>query len=211
MTPTITVSLIEDHARTRETLTKLIDATEGLRCISSYGSGEAALEKIPLDRPDVALVDINLPGMNGVECVAKLRQVMPSLRLLMLTTYEQSDVVFNALRAGASGYLLKNLPPEELTEALKAVYAGGAPMSMQVARKVVEFFHQPAKPESDLDVLTQREREVLALLANGLRYKEIASQLNVSLNTVRTHATHIYEKLHVQSRTEATVKFLKQE
>jgi DNA-binding NarL/FixJ family response regulator len=207
----IRVSLIEDHAPTRENLVEVINATEGLSCISAYGSAELALKNLPADKPDVALVDINLPGMNGVDCVAKLRQAMPGLRLLMLTTYEQSDLIFNALRAGASGYLLKNLPADELTDALKSVCAGGAPMSVQVARKVVEFFHQPSKPKGEFTELTSREQEVLALLATGLRYKEIAEKLNVTLHTVRSHATHIYDKLHVDSRTEATLKYLKKE
>lgn len=208
MSEIITISVIEDHARTRENLTKLINQTEGLRCVSAYPSGEAALKGIAAEQPKVALVDINLPGMNGVEVVTKLAALFPAVRTLMLTTYEQSDIIFDALRAGASGYLLKNLPPEELIDALKQVHAGGAPMSMQVARKVVNYFHVARKPDAHISSLTTREHEILSLLANGLRYKEIADKLSVSLNTVRTHATHIYEKLHVESRTEATVKFL---
>jgi DNA-binding NarL/FixJ family response regulator len=205
----IRVSLIEDHAPTREHLVEVLNATEGLRCISAYNSAELALKHLPVDKPQVALVDINLPGMNGVECVAKLRQSVPGILVVILTTYEQTDLIFNALRAGASGYLLKNLPSEELTDALKSVCAGGAPMSVQVARKVVEFFHQPSKTKAEFEELTPREQEVLALLATGLRYKEIAEKLNVTLYTVRSHATHIYDKLHVDSRTEATLKYLK--
>jgi DNA-binding NarL/FixJ family response regulator len=207
----IRVSLIEDHAPTRENLVQAINATEGLRCLSAHKTAGLALKKLPAEKPDVVLVDMHLPDINGVDCVAKLRQLMPGLRLLMLTTHEQSDFIFSALRAGASGYLLKNLPPDELTEALKSVCAGGAPMSVQVARKVVEFFHQPAKPKGDFPELTSREQEVLALLATGQRYKEIAEKLNVTLHTVRSHATHIYDKLHVDSRTEATLKYLKKE
>jgi DNA-binding NarL/FixJ family response regulator len=210
MTQIIKVTLIEDHAGTRHGLVKLINATEGLRCVSAYEDGETALEKIPGDGADVALVDISLPGINGVACAAKLLESQPTLRILMLTTHEQSDTVFSALRAGASGYLLKNVPPIELIDALKSVYVGGAPMSMQVARKVVDYFHQPAKRESEIDALTHRERDVLVLLADGLQYKEIADKLELSINTVRTHVMRIYEKLHVRTRTEATVKYLKQ-
>lgn len=205
----IRVSLIEDHEPTRQELAKLITETEGLSFLSGYGSGEAALEHLPKEKPDAVLVDINLPGMNGVECVSRLRKIIPGLRVLILTTYEQSDVIFNALRAGASGYLVKNLPSSELTDALKSVCAGGSPMSVQVARKVVEFFHEPPTSSKEIDALTEREREVLALLASGLRYKEIADKLNVTMHTVRSHATHIYDKLHVDSRTEATLKYLK--
>ncbi len=207
----IKVSLVEDSDQLRGTLARVVGRADGFECISQYGSAEEAVEGLPKDKPNVVLMDINLPGMNGVDCVAKLRQAMPGLRLLMLTTYEQSDLIFNALRAGASGYLLKNLPADELTDALKSVCAGGAPMSVQVARKVVEFFHQPSKPKGEFTELTSREQEVLALLATGLRYKEIAEKLNVTLHTVRSHATHIYDKLHVDSRTEATLKYLKKE
>lgn len=204
----IRVSLIEDHEPTRQEIASLIAATEGLIFVSGYGSAEAALAKLPTDKPDAVLVDINLPGMNGVECVSRLKKLMPGLRVLILTTHEQSDVIFSALRAGAGGYLVKNLPSNELTDALKSVCAGGAPMSVQVARKVVEFFHEPPASGNDMDALTDREREVLALLASGLRYKEIADKLSVTMHTVRSHATHIYDKLHVESRTEATLKFL---
>jgi DNA-binding NarL/FixJ family response regulator len=157
----------------------------------------------------VALVDIKLPGMSGIECVTKLRAVMPKLQVLMLTTYEESDLIFNSLRAGAKGYLLKNAPLPELLQAIEQVHAGGAPMSMQIARKVVDHFCQIKDSGSDIDTLTKREHEVLTLLAQGYHYKEIGDKLSISFSTVRTHLEHIYEKLHVQSRTEATVKFLK--
>src|SRR5437899_4423425 len=166
---------------------------------------------MPLEKPDVALVDINLPGMSGIECVAKLKVRLPGLRVLMLTTYEESDLIFNSLRAGASGYLLKKMLPAELIRAVEEVHAGGAPMSMQIARKVVDYFHAAPPAASDVDKLTPREQEVLTLLAKGCLYKEISNRLGISVTTVRTHLKHIYEKLHVQSRTEAAVKFLGRE
>lgn len=205
----IAIALVEDHARTREYLAALINGTPGLRCTDQYPSGERALVGIPSRPPDVALVDIHLPGIDGVECTSRLKSLLPGLRVVMLTAYEQSDLIFNSLRAGAAGYLLKNLPPEELIEALQQVHAGGAPMSMQVARKVVEHFHRQGTPRpSGMSQLTDRENDILALLAQGLLYKEIGQRLGISLSTVRTHVTRIYEKLHVQTRTEATIRFM---
>ena len=163
---------------------------------------------MPAAAPDVVLMDINLPKMNGIECVARLKEQLPRTQVLMLTTYEESDLIFDSLRRGASGYLLKNMPPAELIQAIEQVHAGGAPMSMQIARKVVSHFQQIKKPQSDMEQLTKREHEILALLAKGYLYKEIADQLGISLSTVRAHLHAVYEKLHVQSRTEAVVKFL---
>lgn len=203
----ITVSIVEDDSETRESLVELISGTPGLRCLGSYPTGEAALRAIPGEKPDVALVDINLPGMNGIECVAKLKAQLPSLQVLMLTTYEDSDLIFNSLRSGAKGYLLKNMPPQELVQAVTQVHAGGAPMPMQIARKVVDYFSRIEHAASEVDQLTSREQEILALLAKGALYKEIGDALNISISTVRTHVQHIYEKLHVQSRMEAAKKF----
>jgi len=203
----ITVSIVEDDSETRESLVELLNGAPGLRCISSYPTGEAALRAIPAEKPDVALVDINLPGMNGIECVSKLKAQLPSLQVLMLTTYEDSDMIFNSLRSGAKGYLLKNMPPQELLQAVAQVHAGGAPMPMQIARKVVDYFSQIEHSSSEVDKLTPREQEILALLAKGALYKEIADALGISISTVRTHVLHIYEKLHVQSRMEAAKKF----
>lgn len=205
----ITVSIVEDDRDTRENLAALLNATATLRCLHTYATGEKALAGIPREPPAVAVVDINLPGMSGIECVARLKAVVPGLPVLMLTTYEESDLIFDALRAGANGYLLKSMPPEELLQALEDVQAGGAPMSMQIARKVVQFFHRSPASGAELGTLSPREYEVLALLAKGRLYKEIASELGITLGTVRTHQQRIYEKLHVQSRTEATVKFLR--
>ena len=203
----ITVSIIEDQRDTRESLATLVNGTKGLRCVSTFATGEAALKGIPVDKPEIALVDINLPGMSGIDCVRKLKGQMPDLLMLMLTTYEESELIFNSLRAGASGYLLKNMPPEELIEAFEQVHAGGSPMSMQIARKVVDHFHRARGP-SDVEKLTPREHEILSLLATGSMYKEIGDKLGIGLTTVRTHLKHIYEKLHVQNRTEAAAKFL---
>ena len=204
----ITVSIVEDNRGTREKLVELLNRAANLRCVNSYNSGEAALAKIPAENPDVALVDINLPGMSGIELVAKLKLALPKLHMLILTSYEESRMIFDALRAGASGYLLKKTLAVELAPAIELVCAGGAPMSMQIARKVVDHFHRIRQPASEMEKLTPREQEILALLAKGALYKEISSALGISLNTVRMHLKHIYEKLHVQSRTEATLKYV---
>jgi len=206
----ITVSIVEDIRGTRENLVTLLNGEAGLRCLKAYASGEEAVRDIPANKPDVALVDIKLPGMSGIECVAKLKTLVPELRLLMLTTYEEHDLIFNSLRAGASGYLLKQMLHGELVQAIEQVHTGGAPMSMQIARKVVNYFNQfqPPVAGAGVEMLTRREHEILELLAKGYYYKEISSQLGISMNTVRTHLKHIYEKLHVQSRKDATLKFL---
>ena len=208
---TINVSIVEDISGTRENLKELLRRTPGLRCVGAHPSAEDALRQIPSENPDVVLVDINLPGMSGIECVARLKERLPKLQVLMLTTYEESDLIFDSLRRGASGYLLKNMPPSELISAVEQVHAGGAPMSAQIARKVVNHFQQIRQPASDVEQLTKREHEILALLAKGYLYKEIADQLGITLSTVRAHLHTIYEKLHVQSRTQAVVKFLGQD
>jgi DNA-binding NarL/FixJ family response regulator len=207
----ITVSIVEDNRDTREALAARVNQSPSLRCLNTYANGELAVLGIPSEKPDVVLVDINLPGMSGIECVAKLKQQLPQLPMLMITTYEETELIFNSLRAGAKGYLLKNTPPNELIQAIEQIHAGGAPMTMQIARKVVDHFYRVQKASSEMEQLSKREEEVLALLAKGLLYKEISESLNISLHTVRTHLHRIYEKLHVQSRTEATVKFLERD
>lgn len=204
----IKVSIVEDNRGTRESLQEILDRVPTLRCVGVHPNGEEALREIPKEQPDVVLMDINLPGMNGIECVARLKEQLPKTQVLMLTTYEESDLIFDSLRKGASGYLLKNMPPSELIQAIEQVQAGGSPMSMQIARKVVNHFQKIRTPQSDMERLTKREQEILALLAKGFLYKEIADQLTISLSTVRAHLHTVYEKLHVQSRTEAVVKFL---
>ncbi len=207
----IKVSIVEDAPGTRESLRELLDRAKGVQCVGSHPNGEEALKKIPLEQPDVVLMDINLPKMNGIECVAQLKKSMPKTQVLMLTTYEESDLIFDSLRHGASGYLLKNMTPAELIQAIEQVHAGGAPMSMQIARKVVSHFRMIKEPQSDMEKLTKRENEILGLLAKGFLYKEIADQLGISLSTVRAHLHTVYEKMHVQSRTEAVVKYLSRE
>ena len=205
----ISVSIVEDNPGTRTNLVALLSGEPQLRLMHAYASGEEAVRGIlPGQQPDVVVVDIKLPGMNGIECVTQLKSAMPDLRVLILTTYQESDLIFNCLRAGANGYLLKEMPAEELIQAIQQVHSGGAPMSMQIARKVVAFFHEIKAPQPDKARLTQREQEILGLLAKGYLYKEIADQLGISLNTMKSHQHAIYEKLHVQSRTEATLKFL---
>lgn len=206
----IRVSIVEDSRGTRESLVELLGRSRGLCCAGAYATGEAALEHIPIERPDVALVDIKLPGMSGIECVAKLKHQAPETELLILTTYEESSLIFESLRAGASGYLLKNVPPREIIQAVEQVHAGGSPMSMHIARKVVTHFQGIKQPSTEMEKLTPREYEILALLAKGYLYKEIADQLGITLSTVRAHLHTVYDKLHVQSRTEAVVKYLEQ-
>lgn len=193
----------------RESFALLLNSSPGVKCLAAYETGEEALQDVPRRTPNVLLMDINLPGMSGIACVGQLKGRCPKLQILMLTRFEQSDTIFEALRAGASGYLLKNTPPAELLQAIEQVNAGGAPMSMQIARKVIDYFQQIPRPQSDLDKLTAREQEVLALLAKGYLYKEISDSLGISINTLRNHLRAIYDKLHVHSRTEATVKYLK--
>ncbi len=204
----ISVSIVEDNRGTRESLKELLGRASSLRCVGAHSNAEEALRHIPVERPDVVLMDINLPHMSGIECVGLLKERLPKTQVLMLTTYEEGDLIFDSLRNGASGYLLKNMPPAELIQAVEQVHAGGAPMSMQVARKVVNHFQKIKRPLSEMEKLTKREQEILALLAKGYLYKEIADQLGVTLSTVRAHLHTVYEKLHVQSRTEAVVKYL---
>jgi DNA-binding NarL/FixJ family response regulator len=204
----IKVSIVEDNAALRGTLEKMFNDAGGIQCVSSHGTGEEAVQKIPLVNPDVALVDIHLPGMSGITCVSKLKSQLPTLQILMLTRYEQNDLIFNSIREGASGYLLKNTPLAELINAVEQVHAGGAPMTLQIARNVMDHFRKIQQPAADVEKLTPREQEVLALLAKGYLYKQIGDELGISINTLRNRLRAIYEKLHVHSRTEATVKFL---
>lgn len=203
----ITVSIVEDDGKTRDSIVALLRRAPALKCLDAFATAEAAMDGVAKNKPDVLLADIHLPGMNGIECVSKLKMQFPELHILMLTTYEDSHLVFNSLRAGASGYVLKNRPASELIDAIEQVHDGGAPMSMRVARKVVEFFKQLPDAVSDSEQLSDRESQVLALLAKGNIYKEIADQLKVSENTVRTYVKRVYEKLHVHSRKEAVAKF----
>ena len=204
----ITVAIVEDVRETRENLSALLRGEDGLSLLTAYANAEDAVRGIPVQRPNVALVDIRLPHMSGIDCVAKLKAQMPELEVLMVTTYEEPDLIFNSLRAGAKGYVLKSAPPEELIQAIRQVHAGGAPMSMQIARKVVDYFTIRGRVAPETETLSPREQEVLTLLAEGFLYKEISDKLDINVTTVRTHLRRIYEKLHVRSRTEATAKFL---
>lgn len=203
----IAIVIVEDDEETSQSLVELLAGETRVRCVGVYSNGESAVRHIPSLKPDVALVDINLPKMNGIECVARLKKIMSGIQVLMLTKYEESDLIFNSLRAGASGYLLKKMLTVELISAIEQVHAGGAPMSMQIARKVVEHFNQLKPSTTGLEKLTTREQEVLALLAQGFLYKEISARLGISFHTFRNHQRAIYEKLHVHSRTEATAKY----
>jgi len=205
----IQVSIVEDDEGIRESWTILLNGNTGMRCISTHSSAEEALEEIPKEKPDVVLMDINLPKMTGIECVKKLKEICPKVQVLMLTMYEDSDQIFESLTAGASGYLLKRDTPAKVLEAIEEVTKGGSPMSPKIARVVVQYFQQKQPSASSaMDVLSKRELQILDLLAKGFRYKEIADQLTISFDTVRSHLRNIYEKLHVTTRTEAVVKYL---
>jgi DNA-binding NarL/FixJ family response regulator len=206
--PIISVAIVEDVRGTRENLMELLKRSSGMKCVGAFSSGEDAVRDLPALAPEVVLMDINLPGMNGVQCTSKLKALLPKTQILMLTAYENSDLIFESLRSGASGYLMKNTEPGEIIHAIEQVMAGGSPMSMQIARKVVGHFQEIKKPSREFEKLTPRETEILAHLAKGFQYKEIAEQLHISLHTVRGHLHEVYEKLHVQSRSEAIIKFL---
>jgi DNA-binding NarL/FixJ family response regulator len=204
----IKVAIVDDDEVIRSSLSTLLKRAPGYKLVGEYANGETALKEIPLVQPDVVLMDINLPGMKGYDCVRALKDARPAIQFLMLTVYEDSDSLFKSLRAGASGYLLKRTASARLLEAVRDVYDGGAPMSPQLARRVVQFFSKPPDADSGLAKLTPAEREFLDQLAKGYAYKEIAGRMNISIDTVRSYVRTVYEKLHVHSRTEAVVKYL---
>lgn len=205
----ITVAIVEDHADLRGSWREIIDAAPGFECIGTYSSAENALGEIPFLKPDVVLMDINLPGMSGIECTRLLRDRNPRQQVLILTVYEDSDRIFEALQAGASGYLLKRTSPEQLIQGIIEVRNGGSPMTSEVARKVVQSFRRPARSKAAEEArITPREEEILKLLAQGYVTKEIADKLGISYYTTQTHLKNIYEKLHVRSKTEAVLKYL---
>ena len=206
---TNSVAIVEDNVEICEMLTRTVERASSLRFLQSFSSGEEALEKLPALKPDVVIMDIQLPGITGVECTLQIKALVPEIQVLVFTVFGDSDLVFKALEAGASGYLLKRTPRNAIVDAVKDVWFGGAPMSGEIARKVVDSFRKPSKAkDADLEQLTQREEEVLALLAKGYITKEIADQLGISFDTVRFHLKHIYQKLHVRSRSEALIKYL---
>jgi len=205
----IKVSIVEDNDRVRESLMALIDGARGFRCVGAHRSAEAALKLIPEEKPNVVLMDVHLPRLSGIDCVRKLKSIGPDFLVLILTAYEDDELIFQALKAGANGYLVKQTSPSEILAAIQEVHEGGAPMSSNIARKVIQSFHQTASSESTTETLSPREREILELLAKGYMNKEIADTLSIAFQTVHTHVRNIYGKLHVRSRTEAVAKYLR--
>src|SRR5882757_4315704 len=203
----ITVSIVEDDGEARKLLVGWIKRAEGFQFLSDHSSAETALVVLPEEKPTVVLMDINLPGINGVECVRRMKPMLPATQFVMLTVYEDADHIFNALSAGATGYLLKQTPRSELLSALLEVSRGGSPMASNIARRVVQSFQQTSPSTIESEELSGREQEVLNLLARGFLYKEIAESLNISVATVNTYIRRIYEKLHVRSRSQAVAKY----
>ncbi len=205
---TITVGIIEDNEQIREGLAVLINGSPGFSCVATAPSAEEGLQVLPKKRPDVVLMDINLPGMSGIEAVPRLKELLPNAQIMMLTVYEDDEKIFRSLVAGAAGYVLKRTPPAELLDAIQSIHHGGSPMSDQIARRVVEVFRAMGASAAETENLSQRELEILSSVAKGNRDKEVADQLFLSVETVRTHLRNIYKKLHVRSRTEAVLKYL---
>jgi len=203
-----TVALVEDDARLRKQLVQILEDIDDIECVIVCASAEEPLEKIPSKSPDVVLMDIKLPRMSGIQCVAELKRILPEVQVIMVTVYEDSDRIFKALKAGASGYLVKSCPPEQLIAAIRDVFAGGAPMSGHIARKVVQHFHLMGPAPSEADNLSPREQQVLDLLAMGFIYKEIGGKLDIGTETVRTYVKNICQKMHVRGRVEAVAKRL---
>ena len=208
-TQAVRIGIVEDQAGVAESLKKLINRADGFQVVGTYPNGEAALEQIPGHKPDLVLMDIGLPGISGIECVRSLKALLPSLPIIMLTVYEDGEHLFDSLKAGANGYLLKRTTGEKLVEAITEARLGGVPLTRQMAGKMAHYFQQLGATNSAMATLTKRERETLALLAEGFRYKEIADRLGIALETVREYVRNTYRKLHVSSRTEAAVKYLK--
>jgi len=203
----ITVSIVDDDAPARGILTEWVGGADGFKCVGVHESAEAALAALPQEKPSVVLMDINMPGMSGIECVRRLKPQMMDTQFVMLTVYEDPDHIFKALSSGARGYLLKRTPRAELLAAMKDVHAGGSPMSSNIARKIVQSFQRFSPSLAEPDNLSPREREVLELLARGYLYKDIADLLHISVPTVNTHIRRIYEELHIRSRSQAVARF----
>lgn len=202
----ITLAIVEDLDEVRDGLKNFISLSQDFKVLSTFKTAEDAVNDLPKLRPDIVIMDINLPGMNGIECIRQVKDKSPGSQFMMFTVYENDEKVFEALKAGASGYLLKNTGLVQLIESLKELYNGGSPMSANIARKLVTLFRNEKKETTTISALSSRENEILQLLSKGLLYKEIADQLAISVSTVRQHIHHIYEKLHVQNRTEAINK-----
>ena len=206
--PLITVAIVEDDPQVRQSFVGILKRGPGVVCVGEYGNAEEAVREIPRVQPKVVLMDINLPGMDGVHCVRRLSELAPKTQVVMLTVYDNTEAIFNSLAAGADGYLLKPISADQLLAAIKDVYAGGAPMTSDIARKVVQTFKQPAPSATETENLSPREQEVLDFLAKGYLYKEIAEQLSISYGTVHTYIERIFKKLHVRSRAQAVAKYL---
>jgi DNA-binding NarL/FixJ family response regulator len=209
--PVIRVAIVEDHADLRESWREIIEETPGMQWAASYANAEDALAGLPGVKPDVVLMDINLPGLSGIECTNRLKSLLPDTQVLIMTVYDDTDSIFAALSSGATGYLLKRSSSEEMLRSIRDVHAGGSPMTSQIARKVVWSFSRPPAAGSkaaDEARLSQREREILDLLAQGFVTKEVADKLGITLSTAQTHMRKIYSKLHVHTRTEAVLKYL---
>ena len=204
----ISVCIVEDDKSLRESMRKFINLNAGFDCPYAFSSAEELLKHALNPAPNVVLMDINLPGMSGIQCVGRLKSKWPEIQIMMLTVYENSNRIFEALTAGASGFLVKNTSPEKLLEAITDVANGGGPMSSHIARKVIQAFQPVSRNTPQIEDLTPRERQILELLSRGLAYKHIASELNLSMGTIQTHVSRIYKKLHVNCRTEAVVKYL---
>lgn len=201
------IAIVEDSKVIRESLMEFVQADAECCCVCACATAEEALKVIPKHQPEIVLMDIQLPGVSGIECTAQLKQLLPSVQIIMVTVYEDTERIFKALRVGACGCLLKRCTPEELMAAIREVRQGGAPMSREIARKVIASFQEPIMASAEVEDLSPREREILELLANGLPNKEIADRLGLTDGTVRWHLRHVYHKLHVRSRTEAALKF----
>jgi DNA-binding NarL/FixJ family response regulator len=219
MSQPIRIAVVEDDAGLRDTFEQIFGSAPDFRVVGACGDGETAIRQLPVKTPDVILMDINLPGMSGIECLRRIKEILPKVRVIMVTVYDDNDSLFQSLVAGADGYLLKRANRLRLLDSVREIVSGGAPISPQVARRMVEYFHQlkkdgPEKPAEaaaasmDLQTLTAREQAVLAKLAEGFAPKEVASELGISWDTVRNHTTNIYAKLHVHSRSEAILKYL---
>lgn len=202
------IAIVEDNKVIRESLMEFVQTDSECECVYVCATTEEALKEIPKHQPDIVLMDIQLPDISGIECTARLKQLMPSVQIIMVTVYEDTERIFKALRAGACGYLLKRCTPEELISAIREVRQGGAPMSREIARKVIVSFQEPVATAAEVEGLSQREREILELLAAGFPNKKIAARVGLTDGTVRWHLRHVYHKLHVRSRTEAVLKFL---
>lgn len=211
MSAPTTIAIVEDNSGVRRTLEQLFASREEFACVCTCANGQQALRLIPKHRPDIVIMDIELPDVSGIECTAKLKRQLPDTQILILTVYQDNEQIFQALEAGASGYLLKRSTPEEILRALADLRGGGAPMSAEIARRVVQHFHKAAQPSPAIESLTKREAEILGLLAQGFASKEIADRLGISYETVCGHLGNIYQKLHVHSRTEAVIKYFQRQ